>query len=65
MAFTENILPEPTFLVLTNLEVLKTCMFYYRKETKYPGDANWGASEWKVRRFFQYFYIDSNTNQEK
>ena len=51
MAFIENKLPEPTFLVLTNLECLKTCMFYHRKDL-YPGDAKWGASDWKVRHFF-------------
>ena len=60
MAFSEN-----TFLGLTNLEVLKTCMFYYRKETKYPGEANWGASEWKVKHFFQSSTFIPTNNQKK
>ena len=33
MAISENILPEPTFFVLTNFEVLKICMFVTEKKT--------------------------------
>ena len=56
MTFSEDILPKYTFLVLTNLEVLKHACFIKEKKTLYPGDANWGASEWKVKHFFKVLH---------